>query len=142
MSSTDAQEDKTAEPAVFSVTQENVTVQKRLVESETLRLRKIVHNDVVRVEEPLTTEDVKIERVSLNREVDAPVPVRYEGDVMIVSVIEERLVTRKQLVLTEEVRIRWQQNTRAVQQDVTLRREEILVERLNPATGEWEVCPD
>jgi hypothetical protein len=42
-------------------------------------------------------EVTEVERIVVGRPVDAEVPVRYEGDVVIHPVVEERLVTRKQL---------------------------------------------
>ncbi|MCA1628121.1 MAG: YsnF/AvaK domain-containing protein, partial [Acidobacteria bacterium] len=54
------------------------------------------------VDELLLKEAVEVERVIINREVDAPVPVRYEGETMIVPVLEEMLVVEKRLVLKEE----------------------------------------
>lgn len=56
-------------------------------------------------------------------------PVRYEGDTMIIPLYEEVLVVSKQLVLVEEVRIRTQRSERHEPQPVTLRREEVSVER-------------
>jgi uncharacterized protein (TIGR02271 family) len=124
--------------AVLTVTEERLDVSKRLVESgRALRLRKLVHEEVVTVDEPLTTEVTEVERVAVGRPLDEPVAVRYEGDVMIVPVVEERLVTRKQLVLVEEIRVTTRRLPRSAPSQATLRREEIIVERLDPDSGEW-----
>jgi len=37
--------------------------------------------------------------------VDEPPQVRHEGEVMVVPVVQERLVTHKELVLVEEIRL-------------------------------------
>ena len=124
--------------AVMTVTEERLDVSKRLVESgRAIRLRKLVHEEVVTVDEPLTTEVTEVERVAVGRPLDEPVAVRYEGDVMIVPVVEERLVTRKQLVLVEEIRVTTRKLPRPQPTETTLRREEIIVERLDPDSGEW-----
>ena len=56
---------------------------------------------------------------------------------MVVPIVEERLVVEKRLVLTEEIRIRRQVGVRHEPQRVTLRQEQVLVERLDPKTREW-----
>ena len=124
--------------AVIAVTEERLDVSKRLVESgRAIRLRKLVHEEVVTVDEPLITEVTEVERVAVGRPVDEAVAVRYEGDVMIVPVVEERLVTRKELVLVEEIRVTTRKLPRSLPSETTLRREEIIVERLDPDSGEW-----
>ena len=127
--------------AVVTVLEERLAVHKRSVESGGgVRLRKLVHEEVVTVDETQTTEVTDVERVAIGRPVDEAVPVRHEGDTMIVSVVEERLVTvtRKQLVLVEELRLTRRSVVRHTPQDVTLRREEVIAERLDPASGEWK----
>lgn len=126
------------EAAVMSVVEERLDVSKRVVDSgRAIRLRKLVHEEVVTVDEPLTTEVTDVERVAVDRAVDAAVAVRYEGDVMVIPVVEERLVTTKQLVLVEEIRVRRRTLPQRAPREITLRREEIVVERLDPASGEW-----
>ncbi len=60
--------------------------------------------DIV-VDEPLFTEDVHVEHVTVNRILDEPATVRTEGDVTIVPVMEEVVTIQKRLLLREEVRI-------------------------------------
>ena len=122
---------------MMPVIEEQLDVTKRVVESGAVRLRKIVHEEVVTVEEPLATQETEVERVKVERPVDAEVAVRYEGDVAIFPVVEERLVTRKQLVLVEEIRITRRTHTRSEPRQVTLLREEVVAERLDPESGEW-----
>ena len=126
------------ESAVMTVIEERLDISKRVVESGgAVRLRKVVHEEVVAVDEPLTSEVIEVERVAIDRPVDAEVPVRHEGDVTIFPVLEERLVTRKQLVLVEEIHVTRCSRPRSLPQEATLRREEIIAERLDPASGEW-----
>jgi uncharacterized protein (TIGR02271 family) len=123
---------------VMTVIEERLDVSKRLVESGgAVRLRKIVHEEIVTVDQPLTTEVVEVERIAMDRPVDEVVAVRYEGDVMIVPVVEERLVTRKQLVLVAELRVTRRLRPQQASQEVTVRREEVIAERLDPISGEW-----
>jgi stress response protein YsnF len=128
------------EPAdsVLPVTEERVEVGRRVVDTgRTLRLRKQVDEDLVEVREPLTSEFVEAVRVPVGRVLDAPVGIRHEGDVLIVPVIHERLVTRKELVLVEEVHITRRREVRESAQQVALRRESVLIERFDPETQQW-----
>jgi len=65
--------------------------------------------------------------------VDGPAPEsRIEGDVMIVPVLEEVVVVKKQLVLKEELHITRRRIAERDSRTVTLRREEATVERIEP----------
>ncbi len=121
-----------------AVIAETLEVGKRVVVTGAIRIRKRVHEEHVVVDEPLTADAVDVERIAVNREVQGPVAIRYEGDVMIVPVVEERVVTRKQLVLVEEIRITRRTFEQRAPQTVSLRREEIIAERMDPASGEWK----
>ena len=70
------------------------------------------------------------ERVELNQELDGPVAVRYEGDTMIVPILEEVLVVQKRLVLKEEIRITRRRREFHAPQSVVLRREHAAVGRI------------
>jgi stress response protein YsnF len=69
--------------------------------------------------------------VPIERLVEEAIPVRYEGDTMIVSVLEEVLVVEKRLMLKEELHIRKRRVERHQPQCVTLRHEEARVEHIN-----------
>lgn len=121
------------------VIQEKLDISKRVVQTGAIRLRKIVHEEVITVDEPQEFEVTEVERVPINRPVDGELPVRYEGDVAIYSVVAERLVPRKELVLIEEIRVtRRTRQKPSAPQEVTLRREEVVTERLNVGSGEWK----
>jgi hypothetical protein len=59
----------------------------------------------MKMDEPLYTEQASVERVAVNRIVDAYPQVREEGDTTVVPVVEEVLIIQKRLMLKEEVRI-------------------------------------
>ena len=122
---------------VVPVTEERLEVGREVVQTGAVRLRKEVDEVTAQLREPVAADVVDVQRVPVNRVVDQPPAVRHEGDVMVVPVIEERLVTRKELVLVEEVRLTRRRQTAVVQQDVPLRRERVVVERLDPGTGRW-----
>ncbi len=63
------------------------------------------HGEAITMSDALFTEDVDVERIPVNRILDAPVEVRQEGDTTIIPVIEEVITVQKRLLLREEVRI-------------------------------------
>jgi uncharacterized protein (TIGR02271 family) len=130
---TDASTDVNSEPdsLVVPVMEEDLWVDRRKVETDRVRLTKTVHEREELVDEPLLEEEVEVERVAINRIVDRPLPVRHEGDTMIVPLLEEVLVVEKRLVLKEELRITKRQHKTRKPQRVTLRSEEVRVERLD-----------
>ena len=75
------------------------------METGRVRIHKVVHEREELVDEPLLHEEVSIERVPIHRFVDEAMPIRYEGDTMIVSLLEEVPVVEKRLMLKEELRI-------------------------------------
>jgi stress response protein YsnF len=85
----------------------------------------------VLVDEPLLREEVAVERVPVNRVVEGPIPVRSEGDTMIVSVLEEVLVVETRLILKEEVHITTRRTETHTPERVTLRREDVTIERVD-----------
>ena len=122
----------TAEDSVIPVAEERMVVHKRRVEGATTRILKQVLEDTQTVDETLLGEEVEIKRVKVDREVEAAEPLRTEGDTTIIPLYEEVLVIEKRLVLAEELHVTKKQTERREEQRVTLRREEVSVERLEP----------
>jgi uncharacterized protein (TIGR02271 family) len=119
------------EQAVVPILEEDLDVRRRRVETGGgVRVEKTVEELETCVDEPLTREEVEVERVAVGRPVDGPVAVRYEGDTMIVPILEEVLVVEKRLVLKEEIRITRRRSEVHDPQRVTVRREHATVQRL------------
>jgi uncharacterized protein (TIGR02271 family) len=121
------------EPMVVPVLVEELDVQKRPVETGKVRITKVVHKRETTVDEPLWHDDVAITRVPIQRVVEGPVPVREENGTTIISVVEEVLVVEKRWMLREEIRIRKQRIETHQPQRITLRSEEVQVERVPQA---------
>jgi uncharacterized protein (TIGR02271 family) len=117
-------------PLVVPVLVEELEVQKRLVETGKVRITKVVHERETLVDEPLFHDKVAITRVPMQRVVDGPVPVREENGTTIISIVEEVLVVEKRLMLREEIHIRKQRIETHQPQRITLRSEEVRVERI------------
>ena len=131
-----------AEETVVSLAEETLQVGKRTVERGRVRLHKTVSERLETVELSLMREEVEVERISVNRPVDEAEPVRYEGEVMVIPRYEEVLVVSKQLVLVEELRVRTVRSERREPQQVTLRREELSVERGEGSDADPDADPD
>jgi uncharacterized protein (TIGR02271 family) len=117
---------------VVPIVQEELQVDTERVETGRVRLTKRVHEREVLIEQPSIQEEVQVERVPVNRFVAEPVTVRYEGDTMIIPVMEEVVIVETRLRLKEEVRVTKRQITTPRSQPVRLRTEEVQVERVPP----------
>ena len=101
-----------------------------------VRVRTVVHENEEIVDEPLSTEQVEVARMPLDRWVETPIPVRQEGDTTIITLHEEVIVVEKRLRAIEEVHLIRECSTRSVPKRITLRREEAVIERLEAADEE------
>ena len=125
---TDAVRD--ARGLVIPVVEEQLEVSRERVETGRVRISKSVEAREVVVDDPLKRESVRVEHVPINQVVTGAVPqVREEGDVTVIPILEERVVTRTELVLVEEVRIHRDHSEYHDPQRVTLRKEVVSVER-------------
>lgn len=112
--------------------EEEMHVGKKIVESGKVHIRKLVKEHQELVDIPLLKEEVKVERLQKNEFVlTAPPPVRQEGDTTIISVLEEVTIVEKRLLLVEEVHITKNQVHENLSHEVTLKKEEINIERSN-----------
>ncbi len=107
------------------VIEERLEVGKRTVELGSLEINKTIEEVQDSRRLPLSFDQLDVEHVAVNRPLDAPLEPRYEGDVLIIPVMEEVLVVEKRLMLKEEVRVSKRQVTRVQQVNETLRREHI-----------------
>lgn len=130
----DAGNPAAGETVAIPVVEEQVQIGKRVVETGTVRISKKVHEEEVTVDEPILHDEVDVERVPINKYVETPPPaVRHEGDTMVIPVLREEVVVQKRLLLVEELRITRRQDQTQFPQKVTLRKEEVSVDRLpNP----------
>ena len=110
------------------IAEERLVPGKRPVQLGEIRVHKRVEEreDVIR--QPLTRDEVTIERVRASRPVEGPVGPREEGEWLIVPVVEEVLVVQKRLMVTEEIRIRRRPVTEEQEIRETVRRERAEVE--------------
>jgi len=88
------------------------------------------------IDELLTSERFEIERVPVGRTIESVPPVRTEGDLTIMPVVEEILVVERRLVLKEEIRIRRVRHTERHQETVTLRTQDAVITRVEAGLQE------
>jgi stress response protein YsnF len=123
------------ETAAIPLAEERLHVSKRPVERR-VRVRTVTEDVPETLREELVAERVDVQHVSVERELAEAPEIRFEDDVMIIPVIEERLVVEKKLFLVEEVHVRRLQGTERIEQPVTLRKQRVVVDRLQSNTNE------
>lgn len=124
----DTAKPKAVETIVMPLAVEDAVVSKR-VRRTLVSASRTTSNRSEAVDVDLKQERVVIERVPVGRVVDAVPPVRQEGDVTIMPVVEEELVVVRRLVLKEEVHIRRVQTAVSHVETVTLRQQHVSVTR-------------
>jgi len=128
-------EPRRVEEVVIPVAEESISLSKQEVETGRIRVGLSTDVETVIVRETLRGNRIEVERVPVNRALPhgAPAPEsRREGDVLIIPVLEERPVIVKQLVVTEEVRLRIVSIETAFEEAVSVRRQQANVERVGP----------
>jgi uncharacterized protein (TIGR02271 family) len=107
--------------------EEELVPERREVELGRVVIRKRVERQPVEQTVELAREHVRVERIPVGRVVESAPPPRFEGETLIISVVEEELVVQKRLVLREEVRITRERATEQQTVSETLRREVVEV---------------
>ncbi|UAJ12275.1 DUF2382 domain-containing protein [Glacieibacterium megasporae] len=104
-------------------------IDKRKVETGKVRVRTVVDEEPVVVRATLSGNYVTVDRIPVNRVVDAAPPPREVDGVMIISVVEERIRVVRELVLIEEVHMRDVQTSEPFEQTVMRRVMRAEIER-------------
>ncbi|HEX8636580.1 MAG TPA: YsnF/AvaK domain-containing protein [Pyrinomonadaceae bacterium] len=115
---------------VIPVIEEQIVVDKYVVERGKVRVSKRVSEHEEIVDEPLFHEEVSVERVPVNRIIENAPAVRNEGDTLVIPIVEERIFVEKRLVLIEELRVKKQLVETHQPQKITLRKEQVEINRV------------
>ena len=129
----DSEAGQAEESTVLPVIEEVARVDTRRETTGGVRIHKTVREREERISPELSRESVSVERVAVDRFVDAPSAPRQEGDTLVVPIFEEVLVVEKRLRLKEEVRITKTRQTESQTQTLRLREEHVSIE---PLVGE------
>ena len=121
--------------------EERVVVDKVAAVTDHLRVSTTVENRDVIVEDVVERGALDVERVAVDREVSAAPPLRQEGNLLVISIVEERLV--KRLFVIEEVRIRQTTTSEAVSLPSTVRTMRATIEHAEKLTTggplKWQI---
>jgi len=98
------------------------------VASGLVRVSKVIEEKQEIIDEPLLREEVTVERKPINRVIEKAPPIRYEGETMIIPVVEEVLFVEKRLMLKEELRITRHKSTVNQRHEENVRSEQVIVE--------------
>lgn len=115
--------------AVLPLVAEELHVEKTQREVGKVRIHKHVQARQVQVEETRYREHVEVRRVPVNQYVEEAPAIRYEGDTMIIPLVEEVIVVEKRLMVREEIHVSKQRITEQEPLEVTLRTETAEIER-------------
>lgn len=121
----------TADSTSIPLSREELSVATRWTETGRVRISKTVHELPQQVESLLGEENVEVERIPMDQLVEQAPAARYEGDTLVVPVIEEVLVVEKRFRIKEELRITKVRTEVMHSATVPVRVEEAIVERFD-----------
>lgn len=116
---------------VIPVVKEELKTDAMPVETGGVRITKHVHSHDELVQQELRTGRVDVKRVTANRPVQGPLPVRRSGNTLIVPVVSEVVRVEREWVLTEEIYLTQHEDVKTVQQAVPVKEESVTAERLD-----------
>jgi len=121
-----------AEEAVIRLLAEELSVDRRQVETGRVRIRRETREIVQSIDEELVHDRHEMETVAIGTFVDQRPLIRETDDEIIIPIVEEVLVVERRLRLKEELHIRKKRVTEHHREDVVLRVQEAHVSRLPP----------
>lgn len=126
------------EPFKIPVIEEQLGIGTRTVETgRGVRIHKTVAEHPVVIDERLSRDEVEVTRVPVDRVVapDQVPAVRYEGETLVVPVLEEVLVVERRLRIKEELHITRARREQRHQETVVLKAEQVDIERFEEPDG-------
>lgn len=111
------------------IVEERLHLAKERVETGRVRVSSTIHTEQITVNEELSSTSIRVERIPVDRLVDAAPQIRTEGDRTIMPIVEEVLIRRFRIV--EEVHLIREVTTERYKEEVSLRRQEVAVERID-----------
>lgn len=117
--------DRLVEEARIPIVEERVVTDRRVREGRTISVTTRPVAQDITVSEPVVREKVTVERVPVGSVVDDIPPVREEGDLTVIPVVEERVRVVRELVLVEEVHLRRTRREELHEETVTATRTQV-----------------
>ena len=122
------------DPLRVPVIAEELAIGTRVVDTgRGVRIHKTVVEQPVTIDERLARDEVEVRHVPVDRIVnpdEAPVN-RYEGDTLIVPILEEVLVVERRVRIKEELHITRIRREDHHQEEIVLKAEQVRVERFD-----------
>ncbi|MFL6635500.1 MAG: YsnF/AvaK domain-containing protein [Massilia sp.] len=116
------------------VVQEEAWIEKRIVDTgRGVRIHKTVVEHPCQIDESLLRDEVQVSHVPVDRIVplDQAPATRYEGDTLVVPILEEVLVVERRLRIKEELHITRTRHDVHHAETVLLKSEQVSVERFD-----------
>jgi uncharacterized protein (TIGR02271 family) len=121
------------ETKVIPVIEEVLKVDKKLVETGRIHLRKEIDEEEKQIEIPLMNESYEVERVKVKDQIFDQVPsIRHEGDVIVIPVIKEVAEIKIRYEVTEEIHLKKNKTITPHTEQVTLKKEKVIIQRETP----------
>ncbi|WP_413740030.1 DUF2382 domain-containing protein [Sodalis sp. RH14] len=114
---------------IIPLAEEHAELNIARVVDRRLRVTRTTHSEEQLLAAELYQEQIDIEHIAKNEELEEGrfPPIRQEGDVMIIPVVEERVEIIRRYILKEEVHIRKLKKETPFQEKVNVRRQEINI---------------
>lgn len=121
------------ETKVIPVIEEVLKVDKKVVETGRIHIRKEINKEEKQIEIPLINESYEVEKVKVKNQIfDQPPSIRHEGDVIVIPVIKEVAEIKIRYEVTEEIHLKKNKTITTHTEQVTLKKEKVIVERETP----------
>ncbi len=119
-----------AERIVVPLVDEHLEVRKHWVQSGEVVVRRTVQTSQQTIPVELQYEEVQVDRVPVNRPLAEGEQTQpwWDGEVMVVPVIEEEIVVSKRLVVREEVRISKRKSVRQETVSDSIRNQQVYID--------------
>lgn len=121
---------------ILRLAEEQLKVDKRVVETGRVRVKRTTTKRVQKVQVPLTSQTAEVRHVPINKPIKKLPQVRETRTEIIIPIVEEVLVVERRLVLREEVHIRKVNSVKKHTEEVTLRVQKATVERVAPKNSD------
>lgn len=124
------------ETLTIPVIEESARLETRQRTTGRVRVTKTVNERQETLSIPVVEEEAEVERIPVNRVVERAPAIRHEDETIIVPVLEEILVIEKRILIREEIHIKKKRTERLETEEVTLRSEDVAIERIDVGTDD------
>jgi uncharacterized protein (TIGR02271 family) len=120
------------ETTVIPVIEEVLKVDKKLVETGRIHIKKHIEEEEQHIEIPLVDESYQVKKIQVKNQIyDRPPSIRNEGDVTIIPVIKEIAEIKIRYEVTEEIHVIKNKTESTYSENVNLKKEKVVVERVS-----------